>query len=111
MNSESDWIDNAESFGTTGNDEHTPDNLEELVEEIANLPDQNFEDLYGFKHDCRCAQDWLEGNTGMVSDCFTRMADDALQRCFKYKGEVADLTRQRDRLRSQVQELGGDPIV
>ncbi len=69
----------------------------------------DFEALYGFSHNCRCSADWEEGNVGLVSECYTRMCDDALERCHAYKSEVAYLERKMATLRGQVVELGGEP--
>lgn len=84
---------------------------EELVklDEITNAED--FLDKYGFEHDCRCAKDWLEGNCGMVTECYCKMTDDALEACFRMKGELAGSKREADQLRLQVAELGEQPRV
>lgn len=110
--SELDWIDKENNFESNKPEkEETPESLEELVAGIEAAPDKDFEDLYGFKHDCRCAQDWLEGNTGMVAECYTKMTDDALNRCHEYKGEVAHLKRKIGVLRDQLREKGEEPRV
>lgn len=82
--------------------------LTELTEMVNN---SDFEDRYGFPHDCRCDADWQEGNVAMASVCFMKMAEDALDRCYRYKGEVAGLVREGEALRIQVRELGGEPRV
>lgn len=79
--------------------------------EASRTPSEEFEELYGFPHDCRCVQDWEEGNCGVVSNCFMQLSDDALDQCHHYKGKVAELERTAGILRTQVAELGGEPRV
>ena len=107
--SELDWIDKDE-FNKEPEKE-LPDTLDELVEQLDELPEKDFKDLYGFEHDCHCASDWKDGNTGMVSMCYTEMCDDALKRCHEYKGEVAHLKRKIGVLRDQVRAKGEEPSV
>lgn len=86
---------------------------DEVFEELeANtLPSSEFEEMYGFEHDCHCASDWAEGRTGLVSECYTNLCDDALTQCHKYKGLLAQRDRELATLRVQVGELGGEPRV
>lgn len=79
--------------------------------EASKTPSEEFEELYGFPHDCHCAEDWESGLCGVVSECFMQLCDDALERCHKYKGEAADRERKLALLRTQVAELGGEPRV
>ncbi len=79
--------------------------------ESTKTPSEEFQEMYGFPHDCHCAQDWETGACGVVSECFMQLSDDALERCHKYKGEVAGLERVAAVLRSQVSELGETPRV
>lgn len=56
---------------------------EELFEQYKEEQDAlnesgTFEDTYGFSHECRCADDWNEGNLGVVSICYLEMCNDAL---------------------------------
>lgn len=86
------------------------DEYRELLEALAeNVLD--FEDLYGFKHDCHCAEDWEEGNVGMVSECYRDMVNDALEHCYNQKGKIAELERHLDILRMQVAEHNDEPRV
>lgn len=62
----------------------------------------DFEDMYGFKHECRCAEDWIEGNVGTVSKCYTQMTNDALEACLRMKGELAEKDRELASLRLQM---------
>lgn len=75
------------------------------------LPSEEFEEMYGFTHDCHCAADWMEGRTGLISECYTELCDDALTQCHRFKGEIAGLQRSLGLLRAQVAELGGEPRV
>ena len=87
-----------------------PESYEEFLDQIAEGISE-FKDLYGFEHNCRCRQDWEEENVGLVSECYTKLCDDALEQCFKLKGQVADKDRKLDILRVQVSELGGEARV
>ena len=86
------------------------DEVEREIDEAA-LPSAEFEEMYGFEHNCHCAEDWMEGKTGLVSECYTELCDDALTQCHKYKGELAGRARELAVLRVQVAELGGEPRV
>lgn len=94
-------------------DERTPDEeFSEYLSELSTMVNNSdFEDRYGFTHDCHCDKDWQEGDVAMASHCFMQMAEDALAQCFKFKGTVADLERKLDALRIQVREEGGEPRV
>jgi hypothetical protein len=72
---------------------------------------EEFAELYGFDHDCHCAADWMEGRTGLVSECYTELCDDALTTCHRFKGELADAERKLGVLRVQIGELGGEARV
>lgn len=37
-----------------------------------------FAEDYGFEHECRCAEDWAEGNLGVVSVCYLDMTKNAM---------------------------------
>lgn len=85
--------------------------------EESKTPSGEFEELYGFGHDCKCAKQWAayaEGDTsgvGLVSECWMQLSDDALEQCHKFKGKIAELERTGANLRNQVVELGGEPRV
>ena len=49
-----------------------------------------FVELYGFQHECRCAEDWAEGNLGVVSVCYLEMCRDALEYLKQARKELAD---------------------
>lgn len=79
--------------------------------EATRTSSEEFEELYGFPHECHCAADWENGDCGIVSECYMGLSDDALAQCHKFKGELADVDRKADALRLQVAELGGEPRV
>lgn len=39
-----------------------------------------FRRVYGFDHDCRCSQDYTEGNLKEVTECFMNLTRQAMQR-------------------------------
>jgi hypothetical protein len=47
-----------------------------------------FEAQYGFRHNCKCAQDYTDGNVGEVTECFMGLVDDALRACEQMKTEL-----------------------
>lgn len=40
-----------------------------------------FEATFGFRHKCRCAEDYASGNIVEVTECFTNMVSESLQAC------------------------------
>jgi len=40
-----------------------------------------FEETFGFKHKCRCAEDYSSGQLVEVTECFTKMVGEALESC------------------------------
>lgn len=62
----------------------------------------DFADMYGFEHNCRCAEDWAMGAVGTVSECYTKMTNDALEACMRMKGELAEKDRELASLRLQM---------
>jgi hypothetical protein len=47
-----------------------------------------FENTYGFRHDCRCDQDYTEGRVGEVPECFIEMVSLAMQTCREQKTKL-----------------------
>ena len=94
-----------------------PDEFDGDAEDYADYLDDvsdnvdEFEELYGFKHDCHCKEDWENGDVGTVSRCYTEMVHEALKRCHAYKGEVAELERNILLLQMQLRENGTEPRV
>jgi hypothetical protein len=41
----------------------------------------SFEETFGFKHKCKCAEDYSSGNLVEVTQCFTTMVEEALESC------------------------------
>jgi hypothetical protein len=111
VNSESDWIDSPQFKDEEPTEPEVVENVEELIDKIEAKASIDFADLYGFEHDCHCAEDWKTGNTGMVSECYTQMCDDALNQCHLFKGEIAHLKRKVGVLRDQLREKGEEPRV
>jgi len=72
---------------------------------------EEFKEMYGFDHDCHCKEDWEEGNVGLVSECYTKMVNEALKQCHLYKGEVAELERSILLLQMQIREMDSEPRV
>ena len=48
-------------------------------------------ELYGFEHDCHCADDWAEGNWAVVSQCYVNMAGQALAHLEEVNKELSTL--------------------
>lgn len=40
-----------------------------------------FESTFGFRHKCRCAEDYSSGNLVEVTECFTTMVSESLEAC------------------------------
>ena len=40
-----------------------------------------FEATFGFRHKCKCAEDYSSGNIVEVTECFTNMVSESLQAC------------------------------
>jgi hypothetical protein len=87
-------------------DEDYAEYLDAVAENV-----EDFEELYGFSHDCHCKEDWDEGDVGIVSRCYTEMVNDALTQCNKFKGMTAEQDRIILLLQMQVRELGAEPRV
>lgn len=46
-----------------------------------------FEDMYGFRHDCHCDKDYAEGRVGEVTECYAGMIVEALATCARLNHE------------------------
>lgn len=71
-------------------DPSTISNLDQQETEFNNRHDE-FVDQFGFKHTCRCGQDYTEGHTLEVTACFVQLAYDALEACSRMKETIEDL--------------------
>lgn len=75
-------------------DDEFNEGMEELMQHYTaettefNEASEEFTEKYGFVHNCRCAQDWEEGNLGVVSVCYIGMVTDALD---ALEGKVVEL--------------------
>ncbi len=87
------------------------DELHELYQEEQDALNESdtFEDMYGFEHQCRCADDWAEGNLGVVSVCYLEMTNDALDALVEARKELTANKASNAALQMQVVELGGTP--
>lgn len=70
-----------------------------------NASDEFFQ-LYGFEHNCRCADDWAEGNLGLVSVCYLEMCREALDLLKTTRQEIADVKAENAQYRIQLIEAG-----
>lgn len=48
---------------------------------------EQFLAMYGFDHDCRCANDYAEGKLAQVTECYLELTDDALETCARLNWE------------------------
>lgn len=67
-----------------------------------------FLQTYGFEHDCSCADDWAEGNLGVVSICYLQMVSEALDQLEDTRIELDRTKAENAELRLQVVGLGGE---
>lgn len=60
-----------------------PETLNNLMLSTAelNAHQQEWVDTYGFAHICRCDEDYATENVGEVTQCWAKMAEDALETC------------------------------
>lgn len=64
---------------------------------FAEIADE-FEKLYGFRHDCHCDSDYAEGRVGEVTECYAGMIVESLATC-------ARLNHENKALRDMVKQL------
>lgn len=89
-----------------------PEYAEWLRQEQAPLNETDaFLRTYGFEHDCRCAEDYEEGNVGYVSACWANMANDALGTCKELLEKNLELRSKIAQLRAQVTGLEAEPVA
>lgn len=77
-------------------------NYYEAEQDEFNDAHADFIERYGFKHDCRCAEDWNDGNLGVVSMCYLGMATDAMNTLADKIKEVKELNRDIARLKIEL---------
>lgn len=68
-----------------------------------------FRELYGFTHECHCADDWAEGNVGLVSACYLGMCQEALDGLRDKIKELKASEATNAQLRIQLIEAGLEP--
>lgn len=71
-------------------DPSTISNLDQQETEFNNRRDE-FVEQFGFTHECRCGQDYTDGNTTEVTACFIQLTYDALEACARMKETIEDL--------------------
>ena len=102
--SDGDYFDDSEPT-EQGEDEVFNDAMGEILshyeeeEKEFNEAEAEFTDRYGFVHKCRCAQDWAEGNLGVVSVCYLNMVADAMDTLERVNKELKEAKRENARLR------------
>lgn len=64
--------------------------LDQEAAAFAEVADE-FEKMYGFRHDCHCDKDYAEGNIGEVTECYAGMIVDSLATCAKFNYENKQL--------------------
>jgi hypothetical protein len=91
-----------------------PATLAQLDQEGAEFADQReqFAEMYGFDHDCHCAQDYADGKMAEVTECYLSLTDDALEHSAQLtwenstlQGMVNTLVAMNDDLMGRIQEL------
>lgn len=99
-------------------DEDREDDREEYYEDLSGQyhEEQNelnesddFYKVYGFEHHCRCADDWDEGNLGVVSVCFLNMCTEAMEHLKARVENERILRAQNAQFRVMLVEAGYDP--
>ena len=73
-------IGETEDFGYVEEQEVDPNTVAFLDQEQAEWKgrEAGFERAYGFSHHCRCSEDYAEGRTQTVTECFMRLCGEAL---------------------------------
>lgn len=100
--------DELEAIEKEQEDSEFNENMDELLahyEEESkefNEAEAEFIDTYGFEHHCRCAQDWAEGNLGVVSVCYLTMVSDAMETLATTHKELKEAKREIADLRIQL---------
>lgn len=90
-------------------DEETDEDFEEYkAEQDAFNNSDEFFALYGFKHECRCAEDWAEGNLGVVSVCYLEMCRDALDKLKEAREQIGVLEGEIAQARILLAESGDE---
>lgn len=74
---------------------------------------EQFQQMYGFDHDCHCAQDYAEGRLAQVTQCYLGLTDDALETSARLnwenqtlQGMVESLVQMNDDLLTALKDAG-----
>ena len=109
-----DWVEEGSDDFFGESDEHSEQDSEdeafgdamgellahyEEEQEEFNEAEAEFTDKYGFVHKCRCAEDWAQGNLGVVSVCYLNMVSDAMETLENAIKELRELKRENAKLR------------
>lgn len=100
-----DFFGESDEQDTQDEDEVFGDAMGELLAHYEAEPEEfneaesEFTERYGFVHKCRCAEDWAQGNLGVVSVCYLNMVSDAMETLEKTIKEVKELKRENAKLR------------
>lgn len=76
--------------------------LDQEAAAFAEVADE-FELIYGFRHECRCDQDYTEGKVGEVTECYAGMVVESLATCARLNYENKQLKALASKL-MEVQE-------
>lgn len=60
--------------------------LDQEAAAFAEVADE-FEAMYGFRHDCHCDEDYAKGRVGEVTECYAGMIVEALAACARFNHE------------------------
>lgn len=65
--------------------------LDQQQAEFEGMADE-FEDTYGFKHECHCGEDYAAGRVGEITQCYHNMMQEALATCARLQVELREVT-------------------
>lgn len=79
-----------------GDEEFEPDAatvafLDQQQAEFEGMVD-DFENTYGFKHECKCGEDYAAGRVGEITQCYHNMMQEALANCARFNAELKEMT-------------------
>jgi hypothetical protein len=65
--------------------------LDQQQAEFVNM-EQEFEETYGFSHNCHCGEDYAAGRVGEITQCYHNMMQEALATCARLNAELKEMT-------------------
>lgn len=65
--------------------------LDQQQAEFEGMADE-FEQTYGFRHDCHCGEDYAAGKVGEITQCYHGMMQEALATCARLTVELNEVT-------------------